>query len=148
MQNSAIDDEAREIPADSAAPGHGDFPEDAAPTQEINSSLTLHWISYALHIIVAVTAVLPGLQFSPLLLLIAVILDLAMAAGEQPDILAQHYRWRISSVIWSLIFYAITAPLWLLILLPGVIAWFCISLWLLYRVLRGCIALSRRRAVI
>ena len=38
----------------------------------------------------------------------------------------------------------LTAPLWLLFLIPGWIAWALISLWFLYRIVRGMLAMSRQ----
>ena len=39
------------------------------------------------------------------------------------------------------------ALLWLLLIAPGWIAWGIISLWFLYRIVKGMLALSDRRAV-
>ena len=104
-------------------------------------------ISYALHAIVAVGAVLPGAQGSVLLLLVAVILDLVKRGEAAGSWQASHFRWRIRSVIFSAILYAASAPLWVLLIAPGWIAWGLISLWFLYRVLRGWLALNERRPV-
>ena len=41
--------------------------------------------------------------------------------------------------------YLITAPLWVLFILPGWIAWIAISVWFLYRVVRGWMNLSNNR---
>ncbi|MBP6901618.1 MAG: hypothetical protein KBC73_16105 [Burkholderiaceae bacterium] len=108
---------------------------------------TIGHISYALHAIVAIGAVLPGAQGSVLLLLVAFGLDLLKrgdAAGSWQD---SHFRWRIRSVVFAAIAYAVTLPLWLLLIAPGWIAWGLISLWFLYRVLRGWLALNDRRAM-
>ena len=102
-------------------------------------------ISYALHAIVAVGAVLPGAQGSVLLLLVAVILDLVKRGEAAGSWQASHFRWRIRSVIFSAILYAASAPLWVLLIAPGWIAWGLISLWFLYRVSRGWLALNDRR---
>ena len=102
-------------------------------------------ISYALHAIVAVGAVLPGAQGSVLLLLVAVVLDLYKRGDAQGSWQESHFRWRIRSVVFSAIAYAVTAPLWVLLIAPGWIAWGVISLWFLYRVLRGWLALNDRR---
>ena len=102
-------------------------------------------ISYALHAIVAVGAVLPGAQGSVLLLLVAVVLDLLKRGEAAGSWQASHFRWRIRSVIFSAILYAASAPLWVLLIAPGWIAWGLISLWFLYRVLRGWLALNDRR---
>ena len=53
-----------------------------------------------------------------------------------------HFSWRIRSVLWAGGLYLVTAPLWLLFLVPGWIAWALISLWFLYRIARGWLNLS------
>jgi uncharacterized membrane protein len=50
-------------------------------------------------------------------------------------------------VVFAAIAYTLTAPLWLLFLVPGWIAWCLISIWFLYRVVRGWLALNDRRAM-
>ena len=110
-----------------------------------SSLRTIGHISYALHAIVAVGAVLPGAQGSVLLLLVAVFLDLYKRGEAQGSWQESHFRWRIRSVVFAAIAYAVTAPLWLLLIAPGWIAWGIISLWFLYRVLRGWLALNDRK---
>jgi len=99
-------------------------------------------ISYLLHTIVAVGAVIPGVQASVALLLVAFIIDLV----KRPDAVGtwqeSHFRWRIRTVLWVAGLYLLTAPLWLLLIAPGWIAWGVISIWFLYRVVRGWIALN------
>ena len=104
-------------------------------------------VSYALHAIVAVGAVLPTLQVSVLLLLAAFILDLVKKDDAASTWQESHFRWRIRSVLWAGGLYLVTAPLWLLFLIPGWIAWTVISIWFLYRVARGWLALKERRAM-
>ena len=113
---------------------------------ERESSLrTIGHISYALHAIVAVAAVLPGTQVSVLLLVAAFILDLVKRGDAAGTWQESHFRWRIRSVIFAAIAYGVTIPLWLLLVLPGWIAWGLISIWFLYRVVRGWLALNDRR---
>jgi uncharacterized membrane protein len=103
---------------------------------------TIGHISYLMHAIVAVGAVLPGVQASVLLLLIAFFIDMNKrdeARGSWQD---AHFSWRIRTVLWAGGLYLVTAPLWLLFLLPGWIAWACISIWFLYRIVRGWLNLS------
>ncbi len=102
-------------------------------------------ISYALHAIVAVGAVLPGTQGSVLLLLVAFILDLVKRGDAYGSWQESHFRWRIRSVVMAAVLYLVTVPLWILFIIPGWVAWGLISLWFLYRVLRGWLALSDRR---
>ena len=103
---------------------------------------TIGHISYLLHAIVAVGAVLPGVQGSVLLLLIAFALDLFKKEDAVGTWQETHFRWRIRSVLWAGALYLVTAPLWLLFFIPGWIAWGLISIWFLYRVVRGWVNLS------
>lgn len=105
------------------------------------------WVSYVLHLIVAVGAVLPGTQASALLLIIALVLDLVKRGDADGTWQANHFSWRIRSVIWAGVLYVVTAPLWLLLIAPGWIAWGIISLWFLYRIVRGMLAMSKNQAV-
>ena len=108
---------------------------------------TIGHISYLLHTIVAVGAVVPGVQGSVALLVVAFIIDMVKkddAAGSWQE---SHFRWRIRSVLWAGGLYLLTAPLWLLVLVPGWIAWTGISIWFLYRVIRGWTSLNAGRAM-
>jgi uncharacterized membrane protein len=103
---------------------------------------TVGHISYLLHTVVAVSAVIPGVQASIALLIVAFIIDLVKkdeAAGSWQE---SHFAWRIRSVLWAGVLYVITIPLWLLLFLPGWIAWVLISIWFLYRVVRGWVNLN------
>lgn len=102
-------------------------------------------ISYALHTIVAVAAVVPGMQPSALLLIISFVLDLWKKGDANGTWLESHFTWRIRTVVWAMVLYAVTSPLWLFFIIPGWIAWGLISLWFLYRIVRGFIALGDRK---
>ena len=110
-----------------------------------SSLLTLGHVSYALHAIVALGAVLPGAQPGVLLLLVAFVLDMVKREDARGSWQESHFRWRIRSVVFAGLAYLITGPLWLLLLVPGWIAWAIISLWFLYRVIRGWLALNDRK---
>ena len=99
-------------------------------------------ISYLLHTIVAVGAVLPGVQASVALLIVAFIIDVVKKDAAMGTWQESHFRWRIRSVLWAGGLYLVTAPLWVLLIAPGWIAWACISIWFLYRVVRGWINLN------
>ena len=120
--------------------------ESGASTNKRDGSLrTIGHISYALHAIVAVGAVLPGAQPGIVLLLVAFILDLVKKDEARGTWQESHFKWRIRSVLWAGVLYVVTIPLWLLLVLPGWIAWALISIWFLYRVIRGWLALNDRR---
>jgi len=110
---------------------------------ERQSSLkTVGHVSYLLHLIVAVGAVMPGAQASVALLIVAFVIDLAKrdsAAGTWQE---SHFSWRIRTVLWAAGLYLVTAPLWLLLFVPGWIAWGVISIWFLYRIVRGWMNLN------
>ena len=113
-----------------------------------NDSLkTWGWVSYALHLIVAVAAVLPGAQVSILLLLIALVIDLVKRDEAVGTWQASHFSWRIRSVLWAGVLYLLTSWLWLLLLVPGWIAWALISLWFLYRIVKGMVRMNAGRTV-
>ena len=103
---------------------------------------TIGHISYFMHAVVAVGAVLPGVQASVLLLLIAFFLDMFKRDEARGTWQESHFSWRIRSVLWAGGLYLVTAPLWLLFLIPGWIAWAIISIWFLYRIARGWLNLS------
>lgn len=98
---------------------------------------TVGLISYILHTVVAVGAVLPGVQASVLLLFVAVILDMVKRGDAAGTWQASHFSWRLRSVVWAGLLYVLTIPLWFLFFVPGWIAWALISIWFLYRIVRG-----------
>ncbi len=105
------------------------------------------WVSYLLHLVVAVGAVIPGAQPGALLLVIALIIDLVKKSDAEGTWQASHFSWRIRTVIWAGVLYVVTAPLWFLFVLPGWIAWGLISIWFLYRIVRGMVTMNQNRAI-
>ena len=108
---------------------------------------TWGWISYLLHLVVAVAAVLPGAQVSIALLIVALVIDLVKRADAANTWQASHFSWRIRSVMWAGLLYLLTSWLWLLFILPGWIAWGLISIWFLYRIVKGMVRMNAGRAV-
>lgn len=118
--------------------------DDVIDLPEANPSLkTVGHISYLLHTIVAVGAVLPGVQASVALLIVAFVIDLVKKDDAIGTWQESHFRWRIRSVLWAGGLYLLTSPLWLALVVPGWIAWGLISIWFLYRVVRGWMNLNR-----
>lgn len=118
---------------------------DAVDSEMAQSLKTVGWVSYVLHLIVAVAAVLPGAQASPALLIIALVIDLVKKGDAQGTWQASHFSWRIRTVIWAGVLYLVTAPLWLLFFIPGWIAWCLISIWFLYRIVKGMVRMNASR---
>ena len=115
--------------------------------QKAEDLKAIGWVSYILHLIVAVGAVIPGAQPGAALLIIALVIDLVKKGDAEGTWQANHFSWRIRTVIWAGVLYIVTAPLWLLFFLPGWIAWGLISIWFLYRIVRGMVAMNKNQAV-
>jgi len=78
-----------------------------------------------------------------LLLIVALVIDLVKRGDAEGTWQASHFRWRIRTVIIAGVLYLVTAPLWLLFILPGWLAWLAISVWFLYRIVSGMINLNK-----
>jgi uncharacterized membrane protein len=117
---------------------------DSEKAQQLKS---LGWVSYILHLVVAVGAVIPGGQPGLILLMVALVIDLMKKSEAQGTWQASHFSWRIRTVVWAGVLYLLTSPLWLLLFLPGMLAWALISLWFLYRIVRGMVAMNASQPV-
>ena len=120
---------------------------DLAALQKLQSLNTVGTISYVLQLIVAVAAIIPGGQFGPVLLIAALVLDLVKRDDAVGTWHASHFRWRIRTVLIAGAAYLITAPLWLLFIIPGWVAWTAISVWFLYRIVTGFVAMNKGQAM-
>jgi uncharacterized membrane protein len=115
--------------------------------ERAQSLKTVGWISYLLHLIVAVGAVLPGAQPGVALLIVALVIDLVKKSDAEGTWQASHFSWRIRTVIWAGVLYVVTFPLFLLLYLPGAIAWVVISIWFLYRIVKGMVRMNANQAM-
>ena len=111
-------------------------------TERLRSLNTVGTISYVLHLIVAVSAVVPGGQWGPTLLIVALVIDLLKRSEAEGTWHASHFSWRLRSVLWAGVLYLVTIPLWLLFFLPGWIAGAVISVWFLYRIVKGMVRMN------
>ena len=119
----------------------------ATDGERAQSLKTFGWVSYVLHLVVAVGAVIPGAQPGLALLRVALVLDLVKKDEAAGTWQASHFSWRIRSVLTAGLLYLLTAPLFLLLIIPGMIAWTLVSVWFLYRIVRGMVAMNGNRAV-
>ena len=121
---------------------------DVTPNEEKAQELkTVGWVSYILHLIIAVSALVPGGQWGPLLLIIALVIDIVKRHEAKNTWQESHFSWRIRSTIWAAILYAVTFPLFILFYFPGWIAWTIISAWFLYRIVKGMVAMNASKPV-
>jgi uncharacterized membrane protein len=119
----------------------------AIDSEKAQSLKGVGWLSYILHFIVAVAAVVPGAQVGAGLLIVALVIDLVKKSDAQGTWQASHFSWRIRTVIWAGLLYIATAPLWLLFVLPGMLAWALISIWFLYRIVKGMVRMNANQAL-
>lgn len=110
-----------------------------------DSVQTISLVSYVLHLIVAVSAVVPGAQVGPALLVVALILDMVKKEDAQGTWQASHFSYRIRTVLWVAALYVVTAPLWFLFFFPGWMAWALISIWFLYRIVWGLVRMNKQQ---
>ena len=111
--------------------------------QQLQSLNTIGTISYILHLIVAVGALIPGGQMGTILLIVALVMDIVKRSDAEGTWHASHFRWRIRTVIIAGLLYAVTLPLWFVFILPGWIAWLLISIWFLYRIVSGMVRMNK-----
>ena len=117
------------------------------PASRDNGLKNVGHVSYLLHTIVAIGAVLPGTQASVVLLLVALVIDLVKRGDAAGTWHASHFSWRLRSLVWAGVLYLLTAPLWVLLIAPGWIAWTLISIWFLYRIVRGWASLNKNASM-
>ena len=120
---------------------------DTTDSEKAQSLKSVGWLSYILHLIVAVGAVLPGAQPGIALLIVALVIDLVKQGDAAGTWQASHFSWRIRTVIWAGVLYVVTFPLFLLLYLPGAIAWAIISIWFLYRIVKGMVRMNANQAM-
>lgn len=119
-------------------------PVDLALLERLN---TIGVISYVLHLLVAVAAMVPGGQFGTTLLIVALLIDWTQRDSAEGTWHASHFRYRIRTVVTAGVLYVVTLPLWMLLLLPGMVAWTLISVWFLYRIATGFMAMNKGQEI-
>ncbi len=127
----------------------------AAPADE--SLITYTNVIYALHAVAVLigvlgTATIVGSFVGGLPSIVAVIMNYARRSAVYGTFLESHFRWQIRTfwfaLLWVLVVWAISLPLmpvFLLGVVPLTIGMVVLGIWIIYRVVRGWVALSDRR---
>ena len=68
---------------------------------------------------------------------IAMIINYVKRPDLPDDFYRSHFRWQARSFWFTLLWLCLSAPLWLLFVIPGSIAYSIVGLWYLYRFIRG-----------
>jgi len=111
--------------------------------ERLQSLTTIGTVSYVLHLIVAIGCLVPGGLMGPVLLIVALVIDMVNRARAVGTWHASHFRWRIRTVVIAALLYAVTVPLWFFFIVPGWIAWTAISIWFLYRIVTGMVNMNK-----
>jgi uncharacterized membrane protein len=80
-----------------------------------------------------------------MLAVIALVVNYIKRADEHDAVYSSHHNYMIATFWWTVLWLVVTAPLWLLLFLPGAIAYTIVGLWYLYRCLRGWLRFSDGR---
>ena len=73
---------------------------------------------------------------------IAMIINYVKRPDLPDDFFRSHFRWQARSFWFTLLWLALSSPLFLLFWFPGAGAWFLVGLWYLYRFIRGWLAFA------
>jgi uncharacterized membrane protein len=76
---------------------------------------------------------------------IALIINYVRRADESDALYIDHHNYMIATFWWTLLWLVVLSPLWLLLVLPGAIAYGIVWLWYLYRCIRGWLRFDSNR---
>ena len=78
---------------------------------------------------------------------IALIINYIRRADETDALYLAHHKYMIQTFWWTLLWLIVLSPLWLLLVLPGAIAYGIVWLWYLYRCIRGWMRFNSAKPV-
>ena len=79
------------------------------------------------------------------LAVIALIVNYIKRGDESDPLYLSHHSYMISTFWWTVFWLVLTSPLYLLFIMPGVLAHTVVGLWYLYRCLRGWLRFNNNR---
>ena len=71
------------------------------------------------------------------LAVVALVVNYIRRADERDELWRAHHSYMIATFWWTLLWLVLLAPLWLLCIFPGWIAYFGVLLWYLFRCIKG-----------
>ena len=78
---------------------------------------------------------------------IALILNYLRRSDELDPVYVSHHDYMIRTFWWTIAWLVLLSPLWLLLVLPGAIAYGLVWLWYLYRCIKGWLRFNSNRSV-
>ena len=79
------------------------------------------------------------------LAVIALIVNYIARSDETDALYREHHSYMIRSFWWTMLWLLVTSLLFLLLFFPGATAWFVVSLWYLYRCIKGWLRFNNNR---
>ena len=76
---------------------------------------------------------------------VALIVNYLRRADEVDALYVDHHSYMIATFWWTVMWLVLLSPLWLLFLVPGMIAHGVVLLWYLYRCIKGWMRFNNRR---
>ena len=76
---------------------------------------------------------------------IALIINYLRRSDETEPLYVTHHNYMIATFWWTMLWLVLLSPLWLLLMLPGVVAYGIVWLWYLYRCIRGWMRFNSQR---
>jgi uncharacterized membrane protein len=77
--------------------------------------------------------------------LVALVINYIRRSDEHDPVYASHHSYMISTFWWTMLWLALTSPLWLLMIFPGAVAWTIVGIWYVYRCVRGWLRFTDAR---
>ena len=78
---------------------------------------------------------------------VALIVNYIQRGEENDPVIIGHHNYMIRTFWWTLLWLVLCSWLWLLFVLPGVVAYAIIGLWYLYRCIRGWVRMNDGKAI-
>ena len=88
-----------------------------------------------MHVLYGLHTVSPFTAWS--LAVIALIVNYIKNSDETDALYISHHAYMIRTFWWTLLWLVVTTPLYILLVVPGLIAWFVVGAWYIYRCIRG-----------
>ena len=79
---------------------------------------------------------------------IALLMNYLRRSDEADPLYLDHHNYMIRTFWWTLLWLVVLSPLWLLLFLPGAIAYGIVWLWYLYRCIRGWMRFNSNRLTV
>jgi uncharacterized membrane protein len=76
---------------------------------------------------------------------IALIVNYVRRSDEREPLYLAHHEYMIRTFWWALLWLIVSSPLFLLLWIPGFVAWTVIGAWYLYRCIRGWVRFNDNR---